>query len=57
VDVMRAIELAAAVDALVREDFAGRVLPFDAAPAVRYADLIEIASRGRSSEGFGTFFR
>lgn len=32
-------ELAAAVDALVREDFADRVLPFDAAAAVHYAEL------------------
>jgi toxin FitB len=36
----RKAELAAAVDALVREDFAGRVLPFDVAAAAHYAELV-----------------
>jgi hypothetical protein len=35
----RRAKLAAAVDALVREDFAGRVLPFDVAAAAHYAEL------------------
>jgi predicted nucleic acid-binding protein len=39
-DGARKAELATAVDALVRDDFAGRVLPFDAAAAVHYADLV-----------------
>ncbi len=38
--------LAAAVDGLVREDFAGRVLPFDSAAARAYA---EIAAARRSA--------
>jgi toxin FitB len=36
----RKSELAAAVKALVREDFAGRVLPFDVAAASHYAELV-----------------
>ncbi|HXE44605.1 MAG TPA: type II toxin-antitoxin system VapC family toxin [Conexibacter sp.] len=39
-DGARKTELAAAVAALVREDFAGRVLPFDIAAAQHYADLV-----------------
>jgi predicted nucleic acid-binding protein len=39
-DGARKAELAAAVDALVREDFAGRVLPFDVAAATHYAELV-----------------
>jgi len=38
-DGARKTKLAAAVEALVREDFAGRVLPFDTAAAEHYADL------------------
>ena len=36
----RKTELAAAVDLLIQEDFAGRVLSFDAAAAARYAELV-----------------
>jgi predicted nucleic acid-binding protein len=39
-DGARKTELAAAVDALVREDFAGRVLSFDVAAAAHYAELV-----------------
>jgi toxin FitB len=39
-DSARKTKLAVAVDALVREDFAGRVLPFDTAAAEHYADLV-----------------
>jgi predicted nucleic acid-binding protein len=39
-DGARKTELAAAVDALVREDFSNRVLPFDTAAAEHYADLV-----------------
>jgi predicted nucleic acid-binding protein len=39
-DGARKSELAAVVDALVREDFAGRVLSFDAAAAAHYAELV-----------------
>ena len=39
-DGARKTELAAAVDALVREDFAGHVLPFDAPAAAHYAELV-----------------
>lgn len=35
----RRAKLAAAVDGLVREEFAGRVLPFDVAAASHYAEL------------------
>jgi predicted nucleic acid-binding protein len=31
--------LAAAVDGIVREDFGGRILPFDGAAALEYADI------------------
>lgn len=48
----RKTELAAAVDALVHEDFAGRVLPFDAAAAVHYADLV--AERERQGRPVST---
>jgi toxin FitB len=47
-DGARKAELASAVHALVREDFSGRVLPFDAAAAEHYADLVaERERRGR----------
>ncbi len=39
-DGARKTKLAAAVDALVRQDFAGRVLPFDATAAEHYAELV-----------------
>ena len=39
--------LAAEIDAVVREDFAGRVLPFDSAAARAYADI----AAARRSEG------
>jgi len=39
-DGRRKAELAAAVGALVREDFSGRVLPFDGEAAEHYADLV-----------------
>jgi toxin FitB len=39
-DGARKAKLAAAVDALVREDFAGRVLPFDVAAAAHYAEVV-----------------
>lgn len=45
-DGARKTKLAAAVDALVREDFAGRVLPLDAAAAAHYAELV--AERDRN---------
>ena len=45
-DGARKTGLAAAVDALVREDFSGRVLPFDAAAAGHYAELV--AERDRN---------
>ena len=45
-DGARKAELASAVDALVREDFSGRVLPFDAAAAGHYAALV--AGRDRN---------
>ena len=38
-DGARKAKLAAAADALVREDFSGRVLPFDVAAAAHYAEL------------------
>ena len=43
----RTAELAAAVHALVREDFAGRVLPFDVTAAAHYAEL----AAGRERQG------
>jgi toxin FitB len=47
-DGVRKNELDAAVRALVRDDFAGRVLPFDTAAAEHYADLVaERERRGR----------
>jgi predicted nucleic acid-binding protein len=46
-DGARKTELAGAVDAFVREDFAGRVLPFDAAAAAEYPDLVV----GRERQG------
>jgi predicted nucleic acid-binding protein len=48
----RKTELAAAVEALVREDFAGRVLPFDGAAAEQYADLV--AERDRCGRPIST---
>ncbi len=40
--------LAAEIDALIRQDFAGRVLPFDSAAARAYADIAAIRrSAGR----------
>jgi toxin FitB len=39
-DGARKSALVAAVDTLVREDFSGRVLPFDAAAAEHYAELV-----------------
>jgi predicted nucleic acid-binding protein len=52
VDGARKTELATAVDALVREDFSGRVLPFDVAAAEHYADLV--AERERHGRPIGT---
>jgi predicted nucleic acid-binding protein len=47
-DGARKTELAVAVDALLREDFTGRVLPFDTAAAEHYADLVaDRERRGR----------
>lgn len=51
-DGARKTELAAAVDALVREDFAGHVLPFDVPAAEHYADLV--AERDRHGRPIGT---
>lgn len=39
-DGARKTKLTGAVDALVREDFVGRVLPFDVAAAADYAELV-----------------
>jgi predicted nucleic acid-binding protein len=39
-DGARKAKLATAVHALVREDFSGRVLPFDVAAAEEYGDLV-----------------
>ncbi len=38
-------KLTAAVDGLLTEDFAGRVLPFDGAAAVHYAELVAARER------------
>jgi toxin FitB len=46
-DGARKAKLAAAVQALVREDFSGRVLPFDIAAAEQYAALVS----GREQQG------
>jgi len=51
-DGARKTELAAAVDALVREDFAERVLPFDVPAAEHYADLV--AERDRHGRSIST---
>jgi len=48
----RKTALAAAVDGLVREDFAGRVLPFDVAAAAHYAELV--AERERQGRPIST---
>jgi len=45
-DGVRKVKLAAAMDELVREDFVGRVLPFDVAAAAHYAELV--ADRDRN---------
>lgn len=50
-DGARKAKLAAAVDALVREDFCGRVLPFDVAAAAHYAELV--ADRDRNGRPIG----
>lgn len=44
-DGARKDELAEAVRGLVRDDFAGRVLPFDAPAAERYAELVSERER------------
>jgi hypothetical protein len=45
--------LAAAAEAMFAEDFAGRILPFEAAAAVRYADIVLARRRvGNPIEGF-----
>jgi predicted nucleic acid-binding protein len=46
-DGARKAKLASAVQALVREDFSGRVLPFDVAAAEHYAALVS----GREQQG------
>lgn len=51
-DGARKTELVAAVDALVREDFAERVLPFDVPAAEHYADLV--AGRARHGRPIST---
>jgi predicted nucleic acid-binding protein len=51
-DGARKTELAAAVNALVREDFAERVLPFDVPAAEHYADLV--AERDRHGRPVST---
>jgi toxin FitB len=49
----RRTALAAAAEAMFAEDFAGRILPFEATAAVRYADIV-VARRqaGNPIEGF-----
>jgi toxin FitB len=47
----RRSKLAAAVDGLLTEDFAGRILPFDGAAAVHYAELV--AARERDGRPVG----
>jgi predicted nucleic acid-binding protein len=45
--------LAATADAMFADDFAGRVLPFDAAAAAHYADIVASRRRqGRPIEAF-----
>jgi predicted nucleic acid-binding protein len=51
-DGARKAELAVAVDALVQEDFAGRVLPFDVVAAGHYAELV--AERERQGRPIST---
>jgi predicted nucleic acid-binding protein len=51
-DGARKTRLAAAVGALVDEDFDGRVLPFDAAAAVHYAEVV--SDRERHGRPIGT---
>jgi toxin FitB len=49
----RGSALAAAADAMFTEDLADRVLPFDGAAAVHYADLVATRRRaGQPIEGF-----
>jgi predicted nucleic acid-binding protein len=51
-DGVRKTKLASAVNALVRDDFSGRVLPFDARAAEHYADLV--AERDRHGRPIST---
>lgn len=49
----RRTALAAAADAIFAEDMAGRVLPFEGAAAVHYAEIVAVRRRvGRPMEGF-----
>ncbi len=49
----RRLALAAAAEAMFADDFAGRVLPFDEAAAVRYAEIVAGRRReGRPIEAF-----
>lgn len=49
----RRLALAAAAEAMFADDFAGRVLPFDEAAAVRYAEIVASRRReGRPIEAF-----
>ena len=49
----RRAALAAAAEAMFIDDFAGRVLPFDEAAAVHYADIVAARRReGRPIEAF-----
>jgi predicted nucleic acid-binding protein len=49
----RRTALAAAAEGMFAEDFAGRILPFGAAAAVRYADIVITRRRaGNPIEGF-----
>ena len=42
--------LAAAAEAVFAEDFAGRILPFEATAAARYAEIVSGAAPGRQSD-------
>jgi len=42
-------QLEAALDTMFREDFAGRVLPFDSAAAAAYAVVGEVTARSEAS--------
>jgi predicted nucleic acid-binding protein len=49
----RRAALAAAAEAMFTEDLAGRILPFDGAAAVRFADIVVVRRRsGIPIEGF-----